>query len=133
MIPVGCGWLQGSKPAVHWKKWVWNTLNVPKHNFIVWMIQLDKMRTKDKLKRHGITNNADCPMCALAVETKQHLFFECEFSLRCVSVWKCIMGIRCRCGTLNSIVNWIRRNMMDPFYLEPSNRLETYKPPFIHS
>lgn len=53
-VKTGYIWLQGTKPKVRWKNWVWNTLNVPKHSFIAWIIQLDKMNTKEKLKQHGI-------------------------------------------------------------------------------
>lgn len=60
-----------------WGKWIWNIFNVPKHSFVNWIIQLDKMKTKNNPKAIGVVDNAYCPVCGTAEEMKDHLYFEC--------------------------------------------------------
>ena len=41
--------LVGEFDRVHWERYIWNRLVVPKHRFISWFIMLEKLRTTDRL------------------------------------------------------------------------------------
>lgn len=38
----GYDWLCDDTATAHWAKWAWNGINIPKHNFICWMVGLNK-------------------------------------------------------------------------------------------
>lgn len=56
-IKGGSGWLKGQYEQVNWHNWVWSSYNVPKHCFIVWMVALGRVRTKDRLRAAGICSD----------------------------------------------------------------------------
>jgi hypothetical protein len=56
--------------------------------FFVWLFLLDRLNTKDMLfRRHfKMQTNSLCVLCKSgAVETIEHLFFDCDFAQRCWS------------------------------------------------
>ncbi|XP_020261420.1 uncharacterized protein LOC109837536 [Asparagus officinalis] len=68
---------------------VWEKLNYPKHSFIMWLAIQDKLLTQDRLHKRGIIQSNQCLLCEGAVaESRNHLFFDCNFS-NCV--WNGIM------------------------------------------
>ncbi|MDV3201054.1 MAG: reverse transcriptase family protein, partial [Sweet potato little leaf phytoplasma] len=48
-IKSGYKFLIGSLSAFPWQKMTWNSLSIPKHNFIVWLAMLNKLKTRDRL------------------------------------------------------------------------------------
>lgn len=61
---------------VQWHSYVWNTLTIPKHRFILWLAAIDKLKTETRLDRMGIfATDCLCPFCGLTPETVNHLFF----------------------------------------------------------
>ena len=58
-------------------------MSLPQHRFCIWLIALDKLKTKVKLHALGVISDDLCPLCATAKETTSHLFFECPFSRKC--------------------------------------------------
>lgn len=66
--------------VVDWHKTVWFTDRIPKHAFITWIAARDRMVTRDKLLRCGLTVPSTCVLCSALDETKQHLFFDCQYS-----------------------------------------------------
>ena len=44
---------------------------------------LERLRTSDKLVAMGIHNDDSCVLCS-EEESHKHLFFECEYSLKCL-------------------------------------------------
>lgn len=87
---------------------------------------LNKLKTRDRLKTIGICQDTICPVCGLANETRDHLFFECPFSYRCLqllrdaTVWirRRYKGSRVRKEMLFAILTatvhkvWVNRNQV---------------------
>ncbi|XP_020266294.1 uncharacterized protein LOC109841766 [Asparagus officinalis] len=74
---------------VPWHNTVWDQLCYPKHSFISWLAVLNKLLTKDRLMKRGLTNIGSCCLCSGAVlEDRNHLFFSCAYSSE---VWNGIM------------------------------------------
>ncbi|XP_062074097.1 uncharacterized protein LOC133778243 [Humulus lupulus] len=64
---------------------VWNRISVPKHRFITWQAVNGKLLTRDHLHRVLMQlNSLLCPVCELAAENHEHLFFYCNFSQQVV-------------------------------------------------
>ena len=91
--------IRPKKSKVSWHKLVWSTFNIPKHAFITWLAILNRLPTKDRLKAWGMDIDGNCVFCN-EQETRNHLFFECNFSK---GIWKEIM---CRCGLNRRILSW---------------------------
>ncbi|XP_074315218.1 uncharacterized protein LOC141651402 [Silene latifolia] len=74
-------WLRPKDPCmVPWYTEVWNMLNIPKHNFILWLIKQGRLLTLDRLHRMGITDEHVCYICGVADESHSHLFQDCEYT-----------------------------------------------------
>ncbi|XP_074298738.1 uncharacterized protein LOC141629666 [Silene latifolia] len=67
-----------------WHSVVWNRLALPKHNFIAWLYAKERLLTKDRLIKHGLLIDGTCDICSSSNETREHLFFLCPFSNRCL-------------------------------------------------
>lgn len=72
------------KPVVAWNRAVWSSRGIPKHNFLSWLVTLNRCPTKDRLLGWGLQVNPLCVLCNAAPETRDHLYFDCAFSF---SVW----------------------------------------------
>ena len=70
--------------AVFWHRQVWFQGRIPKHAFITWAIARNRLGTRDRMRSWGLQVPATCILCNVADETRQHLFFDCSFSLE---VW----------------------------------------------
>ncbi|KAK7256204.1 hypothetical protein RIF29_29642 [Crotalaria pallida] len=58
-------------------KFVWNSYSIPKHCFIVWLAIKDRLRTKNSLSMF-MQVQPECILCNRAMESRDHLFFECS-------------------------------------------------------
>lgn len=67
-------------PEVSWHKSVWFRGRIPKHAFITWLVALDRLSTRDRMRRWGISVSPLCLLCSSADESRQHLFFDCGYS-----------------------------------------------------
>lgn len=88
---------------------VWNRLNVPKHRLILWLAILNKMRTKERLKRITVVLDSLCLICWTAEEDVQHLFFRCKYSdeyFRRLKLWTMM---QCDKNELLGILMWIKK------------------------
>lgn len=100
-IASGYKWLHQAASKVPWR--VWNRLNLPKHNFICWLIMWKRLRVKCKLKQYGIsTDDLCCPLCAAAPETVNHLFFECTYAVQCCSRVQQLVGFQIETSSLEA-------------------------------
>lgn len=75
--------------AVDWHQAVWFAGRIPKHAFIAWIAARDRMVTRDKLIRWGLTVPSTCVLCSSQEENRQHLFFDCRYSSQ---VWSFFMS-----------------------------------------
>jgi reverse transcriptase-like protein len=79
---------------VRWRFVLWNKMSIPRHRFCVWLVALEKLKTKDKLYSFGVTLDALCPLCVTTTETVRRLFFECLFSRKCLDGLEVWVGVR---------------------------------------
>ncbi|XP_074305634.1 uncharacterized protein LOC141640854 [Silene latifolia] len=84
-IKLGYGWLVDEGRDVSWHAWTSNSLIVPKHGFIIWLLAHRRLLTQDRLVRMGITHLNCCYLCGDDKESLEHLFFQCSFSRRCLA------------------------------------------------
>ena len=89
---------------VSWDNFVWNRPSVPKGNFGLWMIMLDKLKKKNKLMQHRVLDNDLCPICLSAAESPEHLFFECHFSSLCLKKLQKWLNIQTLPTNLSTII-----------------------------
>lgn len=68
--------LQGSKPKVSWRKFLFGNMARSRANFILWLACRGRLMTKDKLSKIGVMIDRICSFCD-QLESCNHLFFEC--------------------------------------------------------
>ncbi|XP_059310635.1 uncharacterized protein LOC132061986 [Lycium ferocissimum] len=64
---------------------VCNKYGAPKWIFILRLAAHERLYTRDRLVKWGLTKNPDCPLCQTGLETIGHLFFQCTYS---ATVWR---------------------------------------------
>ncbi|KAF3485676.1 hypothetical protein F2Q69_00056634 [Brassica cretica] len=69
-------YLKGSQPTVPWAKIVWISYSIPRHNFLTWLVLLDRCPTRDMLNGWGLNVDPLCLLCDTAQKSRNHLFFE---------------------------------------------------------
>ena len=98
--------LRPKQDKVPWHKFLWGSMAIPKHVFISWMAILNRLPTKDRLISWGMEVNGDCCLCQGGMESRDHMFFECNYSKE---LWKSILhccGLNREVGTWNAELNW---------------------------
>ncbi|KAL4279936.1 hypothetical protein GQ457_03G009480 [Hibiscus cannabinus] len=85
---------------VAWQKLIWFPCHIPKFSIILWMTNLNRLPTKDRLMKMGMTVDGLCGNCRVSQETRNHLFFECHFSRR---VWGMILQ---KCFINRNVMCW---------------------------
>jgi len=91
-------YLKGSQSTVPWAKIVWISYSIPWHNFLTWLVLLERCPTRDMLNGWGLNVDPLCLLCNTAQKSRNHLFFECRYS---ESVWRRI-AYRCDLQVLTS-------------------------------
>ncbi|XP_026378461.1 uncharacterized protein LOC113272885 [Papaver somniferum] len=91
--------LSGDIIEVGWTKLVWFKNNIPRHSFISWLACHKRLKTKAKLQRWGLVNNAACALCGGGIEHEEHLFLTCSFSS---IIWK---GLLIKLGIFRNIAS----------------------------
>lgn len=66
----------GSPP---WVKAVWHGLAIPKCSFTLWLALKNRLLTKDRMLRFGMSTDSRCILCKNATESNGHLFGNCIF------------------------------------------------------
>ncbi|XP_058766389.1 uncharacterized protein LOC131639954 [Vicia villosa] len=82
----------------------------PRAIFCLWMQCHGRLPTKDRMVRFGFTQDNICSMCKSSVETKEHLFFECNLPR---TTWCTILewiGFKHTPLNWNDELNWIVAN-----------------------
>ncbi|XP_038997365.1 uncharacterized protein LOC120122260 [Hibiscus syriacus] len=75
---------------VPWQKLIWFPLHIPKFSVIAWLAILDRLPTRERLLRIGLTINGQCILCNAAFETRNHLFAD---SIMATSLWNGILHL----------------------------------------
>lgn len=72
--------LNPAPPSVAWHKSVWPKVRIPKHAFLAWVVILNRLPTRDRLRHWGLSVPANCLLCGRVDECRDHIFFQCSFS-----------------------------------------------------
>ncbi|XP_039029330.1 uncharacterized protein LOC120163460 [Hibiscus syriacus] len=75
---------------VPWHKPIWFPLHIPKFNIITWFAILDRLPTRERLIRMGITIVGSCTLCNDALETRNYLFADCAMD---ATLWNGILNL----------------------------------------
>lgn len=94
--------IRSRSPVVSWSKGIWFTEATPKFSFITWLAAHNRLATGDRILRWNPQAMSACWLCNLDLETSDHLFFECPYS---VEVWR---GIVRNLAGLGRYLQWNR-------------------------
>lgn len=72
--------IREQKQKVHWSKGVWFPEATPKFSFMTWIAIHNRLATGVRVLRWNPQAIATCWLCNTDLETRDHLFFECEYS-----------------------------------------------------
>lgn len=80
--------LIGAQTSLWEANLIWTKIMQPKHRFIVWLANQNRLLTKSRMMRLNIhVKDAKCCLClAGMIETPQHLFSECQWKY-CSLTW----------------------------------------------
>lgn len=72
--------LMGDKPAFENVELIWNKIRIPKHRFLLWVVEHRKLLTRERLRRVGVhCDEINCVLCnKQMLENDTHLFAACE-------------------------------------------------------
>ncbi|GJX71997.1 RNA-directed DNA polymerase, eukaryota, reverse transcriptase zinc-binding domain protein [Tanacetum coccineum] len=73
-------WVQNEE-TVAWYKVVWFSQCNPKHSFILWLTILKRLTTQDRIIKWYPGKHVSCPLCDERLDSHEHLFFECSYSM----------------------------------------------------
>ncbi|XP_039013906.1 uncharacterized protein LOC120143737 [Hibiscus syriacus] len=99
------------REKVRWHRIIWFPTHIPKFSLISWMTILDRLPTKDRLVRFGLTLEAGCVVCGIGLESRDHLFPDCSFAR---DVWNAIFiscGLRSDLFSWDDRLNWLIDNL----------------------
>lgn len=74
---------------VPWRAVIWPSRGIPRHNFLTWLVTLNRCPTKDRMLNWGIQTDPTCVLCNGTAESRDHLFFECSCSW---NLWSRLAG-----------------------------------------
>ena len=92
--------IRSKQEKVQWHRFLWRPMAVPKHVFISWMAILNHLPTMDRLASWGMEVRGVCCLCQEEMETRDHLFFGCNFSK---TIWRHILQL---CGLHREVGGW---------------------------
>ncbi|XP_048605373.1 uncharacterized protein LOC106386312 [Brassica napus] len=72
--------IRNRAPAVTWSNSVWFKMATPRHAFLMWIAQNDRMPTRVRLASWGLGVSSNCCLCDSAPETRDHLLLRCDIS-----------------------------------------------------
>lgn len=85
-------YLRGEIGAQSWTTTVWFPRAIPRHAFNCWLLVLNRSPTRDRLRSWGLQVDAVCLLCNSTDESRNHLYFECNFAF---GLWL-LVSSRCR-------------------------------------
>ncbi|XP_060972354.1 uncharacterized protein LOC133038276 [Cannabis sativa] len=67
-----------------WSNLVWDRLIIPKHRFILWLVLWERLNMKERISKYTHNMDSKCLSCGKKDESIDHLFFECDYSRKCL-------------------------------------------------
>ena len=92
--------LRRHQAVVPWACILWHKDHIPRASMIAWLACKNRLSTKDRLVRWGMAIDANCVLCGEGDESRDHLFFVCNFSRK---VWDEAL---CKCNHNYRCTNW---------------------------
>lgn len=80
--------LRNRDVTVPWAESIWFKSATPRHAFLMWIAQNDRMPTRARLLSWGLGNSANCCLCDSTIESRDHLLLRCEVSKQ---IWTLIL------------------------------------------
>ncbi|XP_010431231.1 PREDICTED: uncharacterized protein LOC104715533 [Camelina sativa] len=71
-----------------WYKAVWFKRGIPKHSFTFWVANMNMLPVKVRMTSWGTNIDPVCTLCSNGVETRDHLFLHCSYSLQ---IWHLVL------------------------------------------
>ncbi|XP_062113178.1 uncharacterized protein LOC133824317 [Humulus lupulus] len=106
-IKTGHDLLFASPLKVHWAKFVWERFSIPKHRFILWLVMLQRLRTRVFIRNYNSTLDPSCLFCGEHNEDVHHLFFQCKYSKQCLLQVKKWLGWKVKAEDYENLLQWI--------------------------
>ena len=75
--------------VVGWSEAIWFKHSTPKYSFLAWLEMLNRLSTGDRMTKWDAATNPVCVLCNATDETKDHLYFECDYSRE---IWRKLMS-----------------------------------------
>lgn len=75
--------------VVDWSEAIWFKHSTPKYSFLAWLKMLNRLSTGDRMTKWDAATNPVCVLCNATDETKDHLYFECDYSRE---IWRKLMS-----------------------------------------
>ena len=103
---------------VSWHKGVWFAHATPKYSFCLWLTVQNRLSTGDRMIKWqgGVTGT--CVFCQTCTETRNHLFFECDFSSM---IWRALSA-----GLLTARYTTCWDTIIDYISTTPFKRVEGF-------
>ena len=98
--------------------WIWKSSCTMKIKVFAWMLIMDRLNTKDMVdRRHWhLEDGVSCVLCPLQTrETRDHLFFNCNFSVR---IWNYLQIDWSSGDSMAHLVLNASRSFRKPFFTE---------------
>ncbi|XP_039020524.1 uncharacterized protein LOC120152358 [Hibiscus syriacus] len=92
--------IRSQREKVLWHNLIWFPLHIPKFSLIAWMTLLNRLPTRNRLLKMGITTEGTCVNCNNDMETRNHLFCHCPLAVR---LWNSILSLN---GLKNATSTW---------------------------
>ncbi|XP_062112554.1 uncharacterized protein LOC133823726 [Humulus lupulus] len=108
-IKIGHDLLFDQPLAVGWSKVVWDRLSILKHRIVLWLVMLQRLRTRDQIQKFEPLVDQTCLLCGADNETIGHLFFHCHYSSACLQKIKHWMGWKSASLDLLQLIRWINK------------------------
>ncbi|KAK7245649.1 hypothetical protein RIF29_40497 [Crotalaria pallida] len=93
-------------------KQIWNSASIAKHRFTFWLMSHNRLRTKEIVGRFQDIDNT-CILCNCANETRDHLFFMCEWSKQLIELLGNWIRLEMRFFRYTNWTRWIRYGFRD--------------------
>ncbi|XP_024007926.1 uncharacterized protein LOC112083935 [Eutrema salsugineum] len=81
--------LRPCQPTKSWFNSIWFKGAIPKHAFLMWIAQLNRLPTRIRLASWGMSVPTDCCLCSAVAENRDHLFLTCDYSSE---IWRSIQS-----------------------------------------
>ena len=97
---------------------IWKSRCLPKLRVFAWLLQKDRLNTRDLMQRKHwhLDSGFTCALCSSNhVETRDHLFFDCNFAKTC---WNSIGLIWDTSISISQRLDLARRNFIGPCFME---------------